>query len=73
MPPTTDKFSQDIGEAIKDSKNPGGKLSVTPRILKQEAPACYFEMAEYLPPNQVAVLVHTPLQGMPAKEELLAL
>lgn len=31
---------------------------VTPRILKQEA--CYFEMAEDLPPNQVAVLVHTP-------------
>lgn len=46
---------------------------VTLRILKQDAPACYFEMTEYLPPNQVAVLVHTPLQGMPAKEELLAL
>lgn len=46
MPPAIDKFSQDIGEAIKDSKNPGGNLRkpVTPRILKQEAPACYFEM-----------------------------
>lgn len=73
MPPAIDEFSQDIGEAIKDSKNSGTIYvkPVTTRSLKQEAQACYFEMTENLPPMTVSV--HTPLQCMPAKEELLAL